>query len=223
MPLYVFFELKQLERMSETKGNETDNHDHVARPMVHSATESRLFAPRTPETRGEKLVLVGILILTGITMIILAIYYFMNPRSVVGDAFVNTSTGAPLEVPPPGSFPLYIKPITVLFMCVVAFGYCFLCLIQRPLLMRLPKWFLSLCLVVTIVVLSMSAYEVLFNFALWSALITRATSPDLATNSFPVNSLQVNLVYATKSFVATLVVSFFAVQSFRTALDRATI
>ena len=71
----------------------------------------------------------------------------------------------------------------------------------------------------SILSIAICAYEVLFNFTLWGSLIVTKGNPDLIANDYPVNSLKVNLVFATKAFVALLFVSYFSYSTFRSALQ----
>src|SRR5579863_4650701 len=77
------------------------------------------------QTRTEKTVLWGLLALSGAAILGVVIFYFMNPRSIVGDQLVNTLQGTPAEFPPPGTFPIYVKPITLLFAAGIVFSYSF--------------------------------------------------------------------------------------------------
>ncbi len=184
------------------------------------STTFHFLAPRSPETRGERLVLYVVLILCGVVMLVLVVYYLLNPRGIVGDAFVNTASGQPMEIPPPGTFPIYVKPITLLFIAMIGFSYCFLALIQRPVLLRLPKALLTLFLLISLVLFAMSVYEVLFNFTLLSSLLSVNPNPDLAVNSYPIGGVRTNLVYATKFFVAVVFISYFSIAAIGNSTDR---
>ncbi len=49
------------------------------------------------------------------------------------------------------------------------------------------------------------------------------TDPDTIVNSYPVSSYKVNLVFATKSFVALLFVTYFGYETFKSSLESATV
>lgn len=178
------------------------------------------LSPQPPSQRDEHNALLVMMVVSGIVLLLIGVYYVLNPRSVIGDSLVNSSNGSPAEIPPPGVFPIYVKPITIFFVALIVFSYCSLSVIQRPILAKLPKWILSVLLVGSIVLLTTCVYEILFNFTLWAALLQGGNvNPDHAVNMYPVNSYKVNLVYATKAFVALLFVSYFAICALRNSLD----
>jgi len=74
----------------------------------------------------------------------------------------------------------------------------------------------TLLLTLAVLGLSVSVYEVLFNFTLWSVLMLSQTpNPDHVVNGYPGGILQINVVFATKTFVALLFLSIFAIDSLR--------
>lgn len=209
MPLYVFF------RPGENSGSlQTDTSE--------SETNAMFLTPRMPTTKGEQRVLLVFLVVSGLVLLALAIYYLLNPRAIIGDSLVNTPTGQPNEFPPVGLLPLYVKPATILFVAAVAFSYCFFSLVQSQ-LRALPSSLLSFMAIVSVLVLAISAYEVLFNFTLWSSIMVSSPNPDLAVNAYPESAVKVNLVFATKAFVALFFVALFSLCSFRSSQDRGSI
>ena len=154
-------------------------------------------------------------------MILVAIvaFYITNPRSVVGDALVNTANGTPMEFPPPSISRYYVKPVTIMFVAGVVFSFCFFSLVSRS-LTRVPRSVRALLMLLSIAVLAVSSYETLFNFAIWGSSLVTHADPDTVVNSYPINSVKVNLVFATKSFVALLFVSYFSLMTFRNSLER---
>ncbi len=171
-----------------------------------------------PKAAGERKVLLSLLITSGLVLLVLAVFYALNPRQVIGDALVNTLNHTPYEVPPPGTFPFYLKPVTVFFVALVAFAYCFFALAKTR-IQRLPRSVLAVLLLGSVVSIAVCAYEILFNFTLWGSLIVSQGNPDLIFNDYPVGSYRVNLVFATKSFVALLFVSYFSFSALRSALQ----
>ena len=170
-----------------------------------------------PKTAGEKQVLLALLATSVLILLALAVFYALNPREVIGDALVNNAAGSPEEVPPPGTFPFYVKPVTIFFTALVVFSYCFFVLV-RSRIEKVPRGVLTLLLVLSVLALAVSTYETLFNFALWGSLMVSQGNPDLIVNSYPVNSEKVNLVFATKSFVALLFVSYFSLATIKDSL-----
>ncbi len=153
------------------------------------------------------------------TLILIAIFYALNPRAVVGDALVNTPSGTPLEFPPPAIFPFFVKPITVFFVATIVFAYCFLALNSENIERRLPRWVRVLFLLISVAIFAISTYEVLFNFTLWGSLLVSNPNPDLAVNSYPINMWKTNIVFATKAYLALFFASYFALSTFRRSLQ----
>ncbi|MGI0085260.1 MAG: hypothetical protein ACREBQ_09275, partial [Nitrososphaerales archaeon] len=170
-------------------------------------------------TRGEKRLFLILLALSGITLLLIAIFYALNPSSVLGESLVTTQNGTPVEFPPPGSFPFYMKPVTIFFVACVVFSYSFFSLAGKRIESRLPRVLRAFLLVVSITVFAISAYEVLFNFTLWGSLLVSNPNPDLAVNTYPTSRWQTNLVFATKAYVSLLFISYFALATFRRSLQ----
>ncbi len=173
----------------------------------------------TPKTKGEKRLLLAFLILSGLALLALAIFYFANPRSIIGDALVNTQNGTPVEFPPPNISPIYVKPVTIMFITSVIFAFSLFSLIQRR-LDHIPRSVRALFLLISVAVLAISSYETLFNFVIWGSSMLSHGDPDTIVNAYPVSSVKVNLVFATKSFVALIFVSYFSIVTFKSSLDR---
>ena len=164
--------------------------------------------------------MLAILLLGSLVIIIaIVIFYILNPRPIVGDALVNQANGSPMEVPSPSISPLYAKPITYLFASSVIFGYCFFALSRSTIANRVPRVLRHGLLILSIMFLAVGMYEVLFNFSLWSAVMVTHSDPDTAYNQWPINSLKINLSYATKISVLWVIISFFAVMTFKSSLE----
>src|SRR5579875_674540 len=177
-----------------------------------------LLSPKYPVSKGARYELLIVLIVSGVMLLALAVYYALNPRAIIGDSLVNTQSGQPNEFPPVGLFPFYVKPVTLLLVAAVAFSYSFFSLIQRK-LRTLPKALLSLFAIVSVLILAVSTYEILFNFALWSSILVNVPNPDHAVNVYPESAVKVNLVFSTKAFVALFFVAVFSLSSFRSSLE----
>jgi hypothetical protein len=164
-------------------------------------------------------VVLAFLAISGGILIVLLVYYILNPRHIVGDALVNTASGNPFEVPTPGTFFFYIKLVTILFASLVVFSFCGFCFLTS-FLPRIPRSVRGILLILSTLSLAGSAYEVFFNFTLWASLIASThNSPDSIVNSYPVDSFEINLAFATKAFVALLFISYFGFTTFRNSLD----
>jgi hypothetical protein len=159
-------------------------------------------------------------ITSAIVLTILAVYYYVTPRPIVGDSLVNTPSGTPLELPTPGTFFFYVKPVTIMFFSLVTISFSGFTLLGGR-LSRLPRGLRAFLMLVSLLVLVVSVYEVLFNFTLWGSLLVKEPNPDTIVNSYPVSSYKTNLAFATKAFVALLFVSYFAFATFKNSLDSA--
>ncbi len=188
-------------------------------PFEGYASHGGFLSPCYPSTKGEKQLFLILLGISAFTLILIVIFYALNPRTIVGDALVNTSNGTPLEFPPPSIFPFFVKPVTIFFVATIIFSYCFLALAAQTIERKVPRWIRALFLLISLAVFAMSTYEVLFNFTLWGSLLVSNPNPDLAVNTYPVNMWQTNLVFATKAFLTLLFVSYFALSTFRRSLQ----
>jgi hypothetical protein len=178
------------------------------------------LVPYHPSTKGEKRLFIFLLAVSSFILVLIAIFYALNPREIVGDALVNTNNGTPLEVPPPSVFPFYVKPVTIFFVASIVFSYTLLSLASKAIENMIPRWIRSLLLLISVAVFAISVYEVLFNFSLWGSILVFNPNPDLAVNSFPVGMWRTNLVFATKAYVTLLFVSYFASSTFKRSLHR---
>jgi hypothetical protein len=178
------------------------------------------LVPFQTRTRGETVTLQVILAISGAIILLIAVYYFLNPRPIIGDQLVNLPNRQPFEIPSPSEFPLYAKPITYLFVSAVVFSFCLCSLSERYISRYTPRSLRVVLLLLSGLLLAMGIYEVFFNFALWSALMAAnpGVSPDLLVNSYPVKTVTINLAYATKASVLWCVVALFAFLTFRASL-----
>jgi len=114
----------------------------------------------------------------------------------VGLALVN------VEFPPPSISPVYMKPITYLYISSVAFLFSELEL-NRARISRFPSWAKSLCKFFAFMVAVVFFYELCYNFVLWggeiaAALVFGQISPDVLANKYPALKEPWNLVFVTK-------------------------
>lgn len=172
----------------------------------------------SPRTSDERKAILGLLVLSGTVLLAIALYYFLNQRAIVGDSLVNNAQGMPVEFPPPSISPFYVKPVTLMFISAVVFAFCFFALIEKS-LGRLSRRIRVLLLLASLSLFAIAAYETLFNFTLWGSLLVTHPNPDTITNDYPVSTYRVNLVFATKTFVALLFVTSFAYLVFKKSLE----
>jgi cytochrome c biogenesis protein CcdA len=185
-----------------------------------------IFAPHQPQTIGEKRIVEILFVLSLIAIVTILIFYFItpNPSHIIGNQLVNNPNGGPEEFPSPSISPLYAKPITYLFAAGIVFGYCFFALGRRMIEEKIPRSLQTLLLIISVLLFGVGIYEVFFNFTLWSAVMARNPNvdPDTAVNMWPINSLQINLAYATKMSLLWAIVAFFSVMTFKSSLESIT-
>ncbi|MFQ5710455.1 MAG: hypothetical protein ACE5GD_01610 [Candidatus Geothermarchaeales archaeon] len=148
-----------------------------------------------------------------ISFSILAYFLF---RAFIGldDFFPVGENMVVIEFPPP-PFPLYAKPITY-FAFFFALGWMFGLEAIKDVVKEWPKNLITLIFILTGFFAYFMGYEILFNFMLWSTLISISSNngklevnPDLLANSFPNPSMTWNLVFATKIFTVLFFVSIY--------------
>lgn len=132
---------------------------------------------------------------------------------VVGETLVNLPTGRPFEFPQPELFPVYAKPVTWLYISIIGFGFSVLELNKKK-LANLSGTYFSIVQFIVFVVAAISAYEIFYNFSIWSALmafqaIRGEINPDVVIVAFPNPEIPWNLVFATKLFSSIFIVSVY--------------
>jgi hypothetical protein len=151
--------------------------------------------------------------------------YATGIDTIVGDNLVNSATGTPLEFPPPSLSPIYIKPVTVLYVSTIIFVFSLTSLLEET-IMRASRTYLNIGLLVFFLVSSISFYEIFFNFSLWDAIMVQqihssgTLNPDAATNVYPLGGYAINLVFATKVFTSIFISSAFVAFIFWRALSQ---
>ena len=152
------------------------------------------------------LVSASIIIITSIYGILATI---IQGGNVVGEILVT------LEVPPISVFPLfYSKPITWLSASILALFFSSLEL-GKDKVIQWSKPRRDFLRFLAFFVAAMAAYEVLFNFTLWSGLIARDSiigelNVDIIKNTFPNPNTPWNIVFATKLFTVLTIISAYA-------------
>jgi hypothetical protein len=171
----------------------------------------------TRTVKGE-LIMKLIAIFSGASIAGLTIYSIIASYifgiTVVGETLVNLPDATPFEFPAPEYFPLYAKPVSWLFVFVVLFGFSSLEL-AKPRIRRVSPTLMNLYRTLAFTIVGLSAYEILYNFSIWSALmsyqaITGSLNPDTVIVAFPNPQTPWNLVFATKVFSASFIVSLYA-------------
>jgi hypothetical protein len=179
------------------------------------------LVPYRGRRKGDVAALTIALAITGIIILIITIYYILNSRPVIGSQLVYLSDNkTPFEIPSPSVSPVYIKPITLLFACGIIFSFCFFSLLEPKIERYLPRFLKVLFLLLSGLLLAMGIYEIFFNFSLWTALMAAnpGVSPDLLYNDYPINTVKINLAFATKMVILWSVVALFGFLTFRASL-----
>jgi hypothetical protein len=126
---------------------------------------------------------------------------------VIGATFVNT--GIPF-----GFFlNLSVQPITLLMAASLGLAYSGLEL-AKPTFYRLNKTHLSFLKLIAFIVIVFAGYEIMYNFAIWTAQIFTSSllgylNPDIIVSAFPNPKTPWNLVFATELFTTAFAVSFY--------------
>lgn len=126
---------------------------------------------------------------------------------IVGAVLVN------IEIPSPSIFPIYAKPVSYLMIAALALTYSSFEL-AKPHMIHFSKSQISFIKLLAFVGIALAAYEVFYNFAIWTAQIATnsllgSLNPDVIINSFPNPKTPWNLVFATKLSTTVLAVSLY--------------
>ena len=121
----------------------------------------------------------------------------------IGSNMVNT------EFPP--SSPFYAKPVTY-FVFFMVLGWLFGLESTKERISQWSPFYRRLALILSIFFIFATGYEVLYNFTLWSALMTWAKmsgnlNPDILINEFPSEEAAWNITFATKIYTAFFFIS----------------
>jgi hypothetical protein len=125
----------------------------------------------------------------------------------LGEEFVNE------ELPPPGTFPYFLKPITWLMITIFAGWFSFMELMKDKIKNLENNWryFYAMAL---FIIAAISFYEILYNFMYWGVILskqpTEMLNPDNVANGFPSQLYQVNIVFATKVGVTIFACAMYA-------------
>ncbi|HZW55020.1 MAG TPA: hypothetical protein VFF30_01900 [Nitrososphaerales archaeon] len=134
--------------------------------------------------------------------------------TIMGHVDVVGATLVDVEVPSPEVLPIYAKPVSILM--IAALGLTFSGFeLAKPRLSRTSGMWISIFEFIAFLGIALSAYEVLYNFAIWTADIARDSllgvlNPDVITNQYPNPKTPWNLVFATKLTTTALAIAVYA-------------
>ena len=126
--------------------------------------------------------------------------------NIVGEVLVGSQAPTPADV-------VYFKPVS--FLMIAAIGLTFSGFeLAKPRLAKTGSMWMSIFKLATFLGIALSAYEVFYNFAIWTAEIGSnsllgSLNPDILTNQFPNPNEPWNLVFATKLTTTILAVSIY--------------
>jgi hypothetical protein len=158
----------------------------------------------------------AVLIITGLYGLIASV---IQGTDIVGRTLVE------IEFPPISVFPLfYSKPVTWMVAAVIT-GWFSAIELGKKQVPRIPSPLLGFMKYFAFFVAAMAFYEVLFNFTLWSALISynsitlslRVVNIDSIVNPFPNPDSPWSIVFATKIFTVIMVMCAYSFYVFHRA------
>ena len=154
---------------------------------------------------------------SGIIALALIIYgVWRHPStSVYGEQFVLDEWSPVLFI--------QFKPMTLIVMSVFLF-YAFLIQHLEARIALLSRDVRAFLFVISFLIAVGSLYELFFNFALWSALmsVTGVANPDILVNRFPNPRTAVSMVYASKLVLLIFTVSSYSLY-FLHRIDKAAV
>ena len=127
---------------------------------------------------------------------------------VVGSSLVD------VEFPPPSLFPVYAKPITLLYVCCLVFMYSELELV-RDRAVKLQDGTIHVLRFLSFAVGAVAVFELAYNLIFWGGVLAAQAvlghlSPDTIANPFPDLTHPINAVFATKVAAAVMIAAVYA-------------
>jgi hypothetical protein len=132
------------------------------------------------------------------------VFYMVKALIESGSIFPIGANMVSTEFPPEA--PFYAKPVTY-FVFSLVLGWLFGLESMKERISMMPSGYRRLALVLSIFIIFMAGYEVLYNFTLWGALMTWAKmggyfNPDVLINPFPSEEAAWNITFATKVYTS---------------------
>jgi len=134
--------------------------------------------------------------------------------TIFGDVEIVGQTFVDVEFPPIHIFPIfYMKPITWLTSAILLLTYSTLELTKER-IARFSEFKIGLIKLLSFLIGSLALYEVLFNFTLWSGLISADATlgklnPDVIINPYPNPKIPWNITFSTKIYFSLTIVSLY--------------
>ncbi len=155
------------------------------------------------------------------TSIILLLSAYGITATIMGHINIVGETLVDVEIPSSQISPLTAKPVSILMIAALGLAFSGFEL-AKPKLLKLSSMQMSIFKMIAFVAIALSAYEVLYNFAIWTASIASNSllgllNPDILINQFPNPKTPWNLVFATKLTTTTLAISVYTFYVLRQA------
>lgn len=140
-------------------------------------------------------------------VVVIMVYWLVTVLTqgigVIGSSLVD------VEIPPPSLFPIYAKPITLLYAASLTFMYSELELIRERAL-KLANGTVQVFKFLAFFAASIAFFELAYNLIFWSGeLAAQAVlghlNPDTIANPFPDLAHPINVVFASKLAAVALI------------------
>ena len=147
------------------------------------------------------------------SFVILLLSSYGIVAEITGHIDIVGVTLVDVEFPSPSIFPIYAKPVSYLMIATLALTFSGFEL-AKPHMERFTKSQISFIKLLAFVGIALAAYEVFYNFAIWTAEIATnsllgSLNPDVIINQFPNPKTPWNLVFATKLSTTVLAVTLY--------------
>ena len=153
------------------------------------------------------------------SFVIVLISSYAISAEIAGHSDIVGAVLVDVEVPSPAVFPIYAKPVSYLMIAALAFTYSGFEL-AKPQMEKFTRSQISFIKLLAFVGMALAAYEVFYNFAIWTAEIATnsllgSLNPDVIINQFPNPKTPWNLVFATKLSTTILAVTLYVFYTVR--------
>lgn len=147
------------------------------------------------------------------TAVIVSISTYGIVASIMGHIDIVGATLVNVEIPPSWLSPVTVKPVSLLMIAALGLAFSGLEL-AKPSFLKFSNRTYSFIKLIAFVGATLAAYEVMYNFAIWTAEISTNSllgilNPDVIINQFPNPKTPWNLVFATKGSTTLLAVGLY--------------
>lgn len=183
-------------------------------------TRAWLFKNTWVRSVGIYMAFHQVIVIASTSIILLLIAYGIS-ATITGHINVVGETLVDVEIPSPQVSPLTAKPISILMVASLGLAFSGFEL-AKPKFLKLSSSQMSILKLFAFLAIALTAYEVLYNFAIWTASIASTSllgvlNPDILINQFPNPKTPWNLVFATKLATTGLAISVYTFYVLRQA------